>query len=91
MNAEYCKDWWVTFYADNGDDIPFLLRIVNLARQRKIPFGSVGVVAQQSQKWDEKVHVYVSLLHFSKAEAQDLLASLGFGFVIPFVPVGNES
>lgn len=71
MNVEH-NDWSVTIYADGDDEIPILGQIVEIARKKKISFGSVGVIPLPPNCSPKKEGdlVYVSLLHCDEEEAK---------------------
>ncbi len=89
MNVEY-NDWSVTIYADGDDEKLVLIQIVEIAKKKKLSFGSAGFLplplnSPPRQKDDL---AFVSLLHCDEEEAKRLLAPhLDFAL---FCKVGEE-
>jgi hypothetical protein len=75
MNVEY-NAWSVTIYADGDDEVSILKQILEIARKKKISFGSVGIIPlpPQCPGREKGSLVYISLLHCDEKQAKKLLA-----------------
>lgn len=75
MNIEY-NSWSVTIYADGDDEVSILKQILEIARKKKISFGSVGVIPlpPQCPPREKDDLVFISLLHCDEKQAKKLFA-----------------
>jgi len=85
MNAEF-NEWSVTIYSNGDEDVPVLKRIMDVAREQKIGYGSVGVIPlPPGCKKRRKGFVFVTLLHCDTTQAEEIFRLAGVTVFVPLV------